>query len=42
MVIKREEERKEYEARIAHIEEEKAKIEHDLQNLKLEFNNVHE
>lgn len=33
--------RKEYETRIARLEEEKAKMERDLQNLKMASNNVH-
>jgi transforming acidic coiled-coil-containing protein 3 len=42
MVSKKEDVHKEYEARIAYIEEERAKMERHLQNSELAFNDVHE
>jgi len=42
MVAKKENIHKEYEARNAHIEEERAKMERHLQNSEMAFNDVHE
>lgn len=42
MVSKKEDVHKEYEARIAYIEEERAKMERHLQNSEMAFNDVHE
>lgn len=42
MVAKKEDVHKEYESRIAYIEEERAKMERHLQNSEMAFNDVHE
>lgn len=42
MVSKKEDVHKEYEARIAYIEDERAKMERHLQNSEMAFNDVHE
>lgn len=42
MVAKKEDIHKEYEARIAYIEDERLKMERHLQNSEMAFNDVHE